>query len=201
MKNALILFAKYPKPGQVKTRLAKKVGEEKAAHVYQRFLFELCEAHQKKDYDLIIAFSPSGKEKAFRGLLKPYVSDETRFYAQEGDGLGERMYCAFKAHKKYEKMVLIGSDLSDLKEATVQEAFRLLDQTDVVLGPACDGGYYLIGMKKAFDIFQGISWSTSSVLKEQLKNIREKKLSYHLLAVRRDIDTMEDLEVYLSRRV
>lgn len=203
-KNVLILFAKYPEAGQVKTRLAKELGGEKAAHLYKRFLFDLCEAHQKKDYDLIIAFSPKTKEEAFKNLLRAYVLNE--FYAQEGDDLGERMYSAFKAmchselrprDDRYEKVVLIGSDLPDLGEDIVQQAFQTLNETDVVLGPTYDGGYYLIGMKRAFDIFQGISWSSPAVLKEQLGRIDEKKLSYRLLAVRRDIDTMEDLEAYL----
>ena len=192
MKNAVALFAKYPQPGSVKTRLAREIGNQRAADLYAQFLKTLTLHHSHRPYDLIIAFTPPEKEKALKIRLNP---DPTIvFVAQEGENLGERMENCFRTHLKvYTKLVIIGSDMPHLTHAMVNEAFDRLDKTDIVLGPAEDGGYYLIGMKKAHSIFDRISWSRETVLEEQLKNIKGLGLTHALLEREFDIDTLPDL--------
>jgi rSAM/selenodomain-associated transferase 1 len=115
---------------------------------------------------------------------------------QKGNDLGERMHNSFEYAflNKYKKVIIIGSDCLDLNESIIKDAFRLLDNSDVVIGPAKDGGYYLLGMKSPHScLFKNISWSTSQVLKQTLSICESQHLSYSLLSTLTDIDVENDL--------
>ena len=114
---------------------------------------------------------------------------------QNGNDLGERMYNAFKSgfQKRYKKIVIIGTDIYDLNSEIIEEAFAKLEKSDFVIGPAEDGGYYLLGMKSmSKEIFFNKKWGTNSVLKDTLNNLSHKNVE--LLQTKNDIDVYEDLK-------
>ncbi|GJQ64668.1 MAG: hypothetical protein SCALA702_37210 [Melioribacteraceae bacterium] len=189
-KNALIIFAKRPVSGKVKTRLANGTSEEFALLFYKVCL----------DY----FFSMTA------GLSKQFPID-TFFYfneqydtagdhkVQTGDTLGDKMGNAFKEifELGYDKVCIIGTDIPDISPTIIKNAFDALENNDYVIGPADDGGYYLLGMKKPeTSIFNNISWSTSSVLTETIQNIG--KASYRLFDILIDIDTLEELTKWIN---
>ncbi len=188
--NCLIIFAKNPDTVPVKTRLAKSIGKEKAKAHYQEWLHDLITHNQHQSYDLVV-YTLGGTS-----YFKQY---DVRTRGQTGKDLGKSMQDAL-AHelKKYKKAILIGSDLPGLGPEVITHAFKQLDNADIVLGPAKDGGYYLVGMGKIHNIFGLEQWSHDRVLEQTLSLAKKKNLSYKLLAARRDIDTVEDLptEVY-----
>lgn len=189
-KNALVIFAKYPQKGKVKTRLAKDIGEEKALTIYTTLLKTIIQEHQNRRYDLIIGFTPKEKEHDFK---KDYP--ELRYLAQEGNDLGERMHNAFKQlSNQYQKVIIVGADNPDVTEKTVNQAFTLLEDQQVILGPTFDGGYYLIGMKKPHNIFTNINWGSETVFEQTLQLIKEQQLTLSLLEKKHDIDTVNELE-------
>ena len=159
-KNLLLIFARNTELGKVKTRLAKSVGDVTALKIYE-FLIQKTQQVTKE----------VSCEKAVHYSEKIMVDDiwEARNYQkhlQKGDDLGQRMYHAFKNsfESGYDKVVLIGTDLFDLTSKLIEESFLSLDSNDVVLGPAKDGGYYLLGMKTLHTpLFNNKAWGTSSV--------------------------------------
>jgi rSAM/selenodomain-associated transferase 1 len=193
-KNALCIFAKYPELGKVKTRLAKDIGDEKALKVYKSILTDLVKDHKDNGYDLYIAFTPIEKEKDFKKLF-----ENPDFFPQKGKNLGKKMHNAFRfLLNNHKKVIIIGSDMPDLTSKAVKNSFKLVDRKDIILGPSFDGGYYLIGMKKSYNIFSNIEWSTSLVLTKTLELIKNKNLSFSLLEKKHDIDTIQELELYQS---
>lgn len=192
-ENALAIFAKFPEPGKVKTRLAKTMGFDAACDLYASFLRNLVENHHRQTYDLVLAFDPVEKEAEFREFFS-FAQENIFFYPQRGGDLGERLFDCFKnLLKSYKKVTIIGSDIPDLEGVLIQKAFQELSDAHVVLGPSEDGGYYLIAMKQPHDIFHHILWSTDSVLKQQLENIHKRQLKISFLEKRYDIDTWKDL--------
>lgn len=188
MRRELIIFAKYPEPGRVKTRLAKKIGSERAASLYKEMAetVVLKTAPVGEKYRQVLFFDPPEREADFRrwfpGLdLCPQVS---------GD-LGARMEAAFR--ESFDAgaggVVLIGTDCPDLDHDLVIQAFQKMAGSDLVIGPATDGGYYLIGMKNLRgEIFTGIPWSTNRVLSMTLQRAEEAGLRVALLPTLSDID-------------
>ena len=193
--RGLIIFLRAPELGKVKTRLAATVGDVKALTIYQT----LTE----------IALDVSAKVAALRLLyFYPYVDKEIasahspgfRCLVQKGSDLGEKMSHAFdECLKQCDKAVIIGTDCPYIQPELIEEAFLSLDQVDIVIGPAIDGGYYLLGMKKFHQsIFTDVPWSTDRVLEETLKRIEKKGLRYLLLATLSDIDLEEDWISYIE---
>jgi rSAM/selenodomain-associated transferase 1 len=188
MNQALIIFIKNPELGKVKTRLAETVGDEKALIIYLELLKHTqqiaCEvaANRLLFYSKFIDTNDNWNNQAFQKQL------------QNGSSLGERMQAAFEqALLKYKKAVIIGSDCASLTPSIIEEAFQALDTHDFVVGPAEDGGYYLLGMKQVEPtLFQKMEWSTDQVLPETLKRIEAKQASYTLLPTLSDIDYWED---------
>jgi len=188
--QSLLYFVKYPEPGKVKTRLAKTVGFEEAARRYR----DLAEMNLKnlnsltsQHVSIIITFDPPESESRMRSWL----SDRYSYLPQSGPELGSRLRNAFQEmfQKGARKVLAIGSDTLGLEAKVVEEAFRELDSHDVVLGPAKDGGYYLIGLSRYEpELFQGIPWSSSSVLSTTLFIIQKKRLIFHLLKEMEDLD-------------
>ena len=194
--NNLILFLKYPEKGKVKTRLSKDIGNEKALLIYKKSVSELLNQLDSNNYDISIYYCPENKNDE----VKKWINlPDIKYLAQSGDDLGIRMLNAFKdsISLKYAKTVIIGTDCLEITNSLLSQSFDLLDDSDLVLGPATDGGYYLIGLKAVVDtIFQDIHWSTEKVLKQTIKKAKEIKLSYKFLDFLSDIDTLEDLNNY-----
>ena len=193
-KNTLIIFLKYPEAGKVKTRLAKDVGVQRAAKFYSQMAKEIIENVSDNDsYRTTIFYNPPGKENEIRNWIE---KKEVLFSPQRGDTLGDKITDAFAQifSSGSDKAVIIGTDCVDVSSETIIQAMNALDDVDVVLGPAEDGGYYLSGSNSHIPgIFQEIEWSTDRVLHQTLERLKEMKLSYELLKTLKDIDTLEDL--------
>lgn len=191
------VFLKYPVPGQVKTRLAGALGDDAAAAWY-REMAELVLERTAADeaYRRILFVSP---EERILDFVR-WLPDET-FLPQRGADLGERMAGAVSQLLGFGGYaLLIGTDVPDISKAVIVQAFDLLCLHDVVIGPAEDGGYYLIGMKQAHTtLFDGIAWSTPEVLPATLGKIAMLGLSYALLPELADIDTIEDYQKWQVR--
>lgn len=179
MKNCLIVFAKEPEAGKVKTRLQGYLSKDMCVKLYKAFLKDTLELVRAiKCFDKVLAYDPSTLEPKY---LKTIARD-FMFYKQNGRNLGEKMHNAFKfvQERNNVKVVIIGSDSPNLPLNYIKEAYRRLDRSDIVLGPSHDGGYYLVGLKKpCAGIFKGVKWSSKTVLEDTVKNIRflSKKVS------------------------
>ncbi|MEH0155823.1 TIGR04282 family arsenosugar biosynthesis glycosyltransferase [Limibacter armeniacum] len=187
----LIIFVKNPEPGKVKTRLAATLGNEKAVAIYRELL-----AHTEK-----VTSSLNLVKKVYYGdyINVEDIWDNVDYYKalQEGDSLGERMSNAFEHafEEGADEVVIIGSDCPEINKETIEKAFDSLLKNDVVIGPAEDGGYYLLGMNKFTpELFRGKKWSTSSVLNDTLKDTGKLQLSVTLLDMYTDIDEEADLQ-------
>lgn len=191
MKNLLIVFVKPPLKGAVKTRLAKSIGKSAALAVYKKLLLHTkqnvlkCAADKCVAYDGKIEYSDLWKNHIFQKIT------------QQGHDLGEKMYNAFKDRfgLSYEHICLIGSDIYELNPNILNQAFKHLEDHDLVIGPASDGGYYLIGMNKPHELlFKNIVWSTDGVLSKTIEQAQRAGLTYSLLPVLNDIDELEDIK-------
>lgn len=190
-KEVVLIFQKNEVLGKVKTRLAAGVGEEQALEIYQQLLAKTYLALRDVSVSITSYFSEFIPEN-------PIHSAENKL-VQVGQDLGERMKNAFAENFEsgMEKVVLIGTDCPSLEGIHLAQAFEALDQSDLVIGPAQDGGYYLIGMKRRADfLFEGITWSTELVLSQTLALAAEQGLQTSLLPVLEDIDTLEDWDRY-----
>jgi uncharacterized protein len=197
-QNTIIIFCKYPVEGNVKTRIAKTIGNEFAVNLYKLLseytfqeLLKTENVFQYLFYDNI----------AERDNIKKWAGAEFSFELQEGNDLGEKMYNAFKKviDRGSTKTIIVGTDIPDISSDVIQKAFQALNNSDVVIGPAKDGGYYLLGMKKLFrSFFTGIEWSKDTVLKKTLEKINSLDLSYSMLPELIDIDTEEDLKNWFA---
>lgn len=196
-KNLLILFTRNPELGKVKSRLANSIGKEKALSIYKCLLEHTREVTINLNVDKRLYYS----EEISKGdKWDASIYDKKN---QVGIDLGEKMYNAFKDGftSGYGKVVIIGSDIIDLKQAHIEEAFDMLERFDTVLGPAEDGGYYLLGMKTLIPtVFENIEWGTESVLKNTIENL-ENKYSISFLEVLNDIDVISDIksDSYLTK--
>ena len=189
-ENALVVMARYPQPGTVKTRLAASIGAAEAATLYRAFLQDLgsrLSAHSS--WLLHWAFEPASS--AFRAEL---AADDDAFAQSDGD-LGARMQAAMTRvlAAGARSVVLIGSDVPHIPLGTVEEAFRRLAAgADLVLGPAQDGGYYLIGARSAPPVFDGVRWGSADVLAATLAAARRASIEPQLLEELYDVDDLAD---------
>ena len=186
----LIIFIKNPEWGKVKTRLAQGVGEERALAIYRALLDHTRAVVQQVDATRLLFYS------SFIDEADNWPSTAFRKYLQEGLGLGERMQRAFaQGFTEGGPVVIIGSDCAQLTPAIVEQAFHELESHDFVIGPAEDGGYYLLGMRTYTPlVFEDIPWSTGDVLPDTLLRMRDNAWSYSLLPTLSDIDYQEDWE-------
>lgn len=190
-KKALIIFTRNPVLGTCKTRLAKTIGDENALEVYKLLLNHTASIAKDVKADRYVFYSEN--------IIRKDLWDDGTFRKnlQKGEDLGERMQNAFVElmDMGYEKVAIIGSDLLDLNAELVNDAFLQLDFNDVVIGPAMDGGYYLLGMKHLHQkLFENKYWGTSSVLQSTLQDLQN--CTIHLLKELNDIDTFEDMAPY-----
>ncbi len=199
-KQVVLLFVKAPITGQVKTRLAGDIGEEAALDLYKLFTSDILATVEEAGYALRIFFSPpEGKT-----ILADWLPSRYHLMPQEGKDLGAKMENAFARifAEGFSSAVLIGSDIPDLPAAIIHEAFFSLESNDAVIGPAADGGYYLIGFKKKTflpDVFHGMPWSTRGVLSKTLPVLERALHCFHLAPRWNDIDTLDDLRAFFHR--
>lgn len=193
--NALIIFAREPDAETVKTRLKPYMTDEDRVSLYVALMTNTIDRLKNLvDIDTFISYSPGTAQYYF---LRFGLS----LFPQAGDNLGERMFNAinYVITEGYHKAVLVGTDLPEISSSIALSAFDLLSEKDIVFGPAEDGGYYLVGMKKPMiDIFSGIEWSTDKVLDQSLHKAGEAGLTAAFTKRLSDIDTIEDLRSVTS---
>lgn len=188
-KNLSIVFVRNPELGKVKTRLAKTITDKKALNIYILLLRHTESVLQKVSSDKVVYYSEEIQNNDL--WSNRYFQKKL----QKGNDLGERMQHAFEMAFKegYEKVVIVGSDLFDLKAVHIENAFKSLENHDLVIGPSLDGGYYLLGMKVLHPaVFKNKQWGTDSVLETTLKNLEQENVK--LLEALNDIDTFDDLQ-------
>jgi rSAM/selenodomain-associated transferase 1 len=190
-KNCILIFTRNPELGRVKTRLAKTIGDEKALKIYQFLLQKNKEISEQVSVEKRVYYSDFIAENDL------WNAENYQKFLQKGSDLGNRMQQAFQEsfQSGCEKVIIIGSDLYDITPEIIESAFENLNTNDVVLGPAKDGGYYLLGIKSIHKlIFQHKKWGTASVLKETLEDLTDKKV--FLLEELNDVDVFEDIEFH-----
>jgi rSAM/selenodomain-associated transferase 1 len=188
-KKALIIFTRNPELGKVKTRLAKSVGDESALKIYKFLLRHTVEITKDLNVDKYVFYS----ETIYKDDI--WDPDIYRKKLQNGNDLGEKMENAFSEilGMGYEKAIIIGSDIYDLNKKDIESAYSALQTSQFVIGPAHDGGYYLLGMKELHNkIFKNKAWGTDAVLKKTLEDLEDEK--YVLLEERNDVDYYEDIK-------
>jgi uncharacterized protein len=191
MKNALLIFVKNLVYGHVKTRLAATIGNDKAMKIYQQLLQHTNDVCKNIHADKIVFYSHFFEEEIWN-------KQEFKKEIQSGNDLGERMKNAFiKAFENdYGKAIIIGTDCPQIDQTILENAFTQLNDFDIVLGPATDGGYYLLGMKTFFAVFfENIKWSTDTVLEKTIEICNQNKLTYFLLPKLTDIDEEKDMHL------
>lgn len=191
---------KFPELGKVKTRLAKDLGNQKALEFYQFSLRQVLDNVAEGDWGIRLYFTPSNKQKE----LKDWLGRDWELKPQMGEDLGERMENAFEQMfaEGFEQVVIVGTDLPDLEQSDLINAFDALQKGDIVIGPAHDGGYYLLGIPKnkyTSSIFKNIPWSTPKVLELTLNHLDRTGISFKTLPLKRDIDDLEDYQEYLKK--
>lgn len=185
----LIIFTKNPEIGKVKTRLAKSLGDKAALDIYKFLLSHTVSATTNLEIDKWVYYSEKIPKKDV------WPSEAFHKKVQTGRDLGEKMFNACQEAFKsgYKRVIIIGSDLLDIKQQDLTYAFLELKKNDIVIGPASDGGYYLLGMKSLNSkVFKNKAWSTPSVLPDTLKDLEGKKIK--ILETRNDIDEIQDIE-------
>jgi uncharacterized protein len=200
--DRLIIFVKWPEKGKVKTRLTAALGEDAAYELYKCFVEDLFNTVVLTGIRPLIAFHPEGAEDRIRAWL----GSGYNYIPQVGSDLGERMKNAFSQvfSDGVSQAVLIGSDFPDLPAAIINDAFSSLKRNDTVIGPARDGGYYLIGFRrKTFlpGIFDAIPWSTNIVFARTMAILRKEGSRIHQLPVWNDIDRPGDLAGLIERNM
>lgn len=193
--SLVLIFVRAPERGRVKTRLAADVGDEAALRIYETLALQTIDAARGlgDEATVRVCYTPAGAGKAVRGWL----GEDGLDYRPQGEGgLGERMQSAFRDafDDGAERVVIVGSDLPEMSADLLREAFDLLERHPAVLGPALDGGYYLLGLRSPLPaVFRGIPWSTGKVLERTLARFAEAGVEPELLALRNDVDTADDL--------
>jgi uncharacterized protein len=198
-KRCIVIFVRYPEKGAVKSRLAQAVGEEFVVSLYEAFVDDLLAALARSGHPFRIAFTPADRGEE---ILRRFGRWDG--FPQSGADLGNRMKNAFQRcfAEGFGGVALIGSDIPDLPPKIFGEAFAALDDRGAVIGPAADGGYYLIGFRRETfvpEVFEGIAWSTERVFAETLERLARAGIGIHRLDCRRDVDTPEDLRDLIRR--
>jgi uncharacterized protein len=197
--QCLLIFVRAPETGKVKTRLAAKIGDEAALALYRSFVADALAGAASRPYAFIVYFYP----RDARDAMVSWLGADVDLEAQQGEDLGERMANALEnSFRCYERLVLVGTDTPDLPPEILDEAFAALDSNDAVLGPARDGGYYLIGFshRSLPAAFHGIPWGSKRVFELTAAIMRESGLRVHILPSWTDVDTYEDLRALLERQ-
>ena len=196
----LLLFVRLPEKGRVKTRLARAIGEEAACDLYRCLVADSLSLARRSGYPTTVFFFPkAGSPEASLGLACEFPC-----LPQTGQDLGERMHTAFRtAFRDAGEAVLMGSDVPDLPASFLDEAFESLKGHEAVIGPARDGGYYLIGFSSGTLLsspFSGMEWGGPSVFHKTLHILWDRGLKVHVLPQWRDVDEYADLSALFDRQ-
>lgn len=188
-----------PEAGRVKTRLVPPLAYHEASALYEAFLADIfCKLKRLRGADVFAAYTPERSRQKAASFVPPGVE----CFPQRGSDLGMRMNNAFAGllGRGYQRVVMIGSDSPDMPLSRINDGFAALDgKCDAVFGPALDGGYYLIGLKRPTLLpFEGVPWSTATVLADTLRRIKGS-LSYKLIKPWHDIDTFDDIRLLRKR--
>ncbi|MEO7045926.1 MAG: TIGR04282 family arsenosugar biosynthesis glycosyltransferase [Ferruginibacter sp.] len=189
MKTALIIFVRKPELGKVKTRLAATLGDNTAHEIYKELLQHTHNIALKTTADRFVFY--------YNQIDTDDIWNQNNFIKklQADADLGTKMNDAFAQifGEGYERVVIIGSDCFELTAEIISNAFKQLNKNDVVIGPANDGGYYLLGMKKLHpQLFENKQWSTADVYQQTIADFEKQHIKYHALVTLRDVDTEED---------
>ncbi|MCA9396224.1 MAG: TIGR04282 family arsenosugar biosynthesis glycosyltransferase [Candidatus Omnitrophica bacterium] len=200
----LILFVKYPEAGKVKTRLAGTTGYRCAAQIYSHMSRTVFWRMKHAGLKTSVAFHPPSAEKSVAGLFP----DAESYVRQSSGDLGQKMKNALRRRRHHSgKLILIGTDCIDIQPDDCRQAFRELEHKDVVIGPAHDGGYYLLGIKTDLTankqimsiLFDDIQWSTADVLLQTIRRLKRFRISHRLLKKKSDLDTADDINPAVIR--
>jgi rSAM/selenodomain-associated transferase 1 len=201
---ALVIFAKAPIPGEVKTRLCPPLTPDEAATLHGSFVLDMLErttlavAKLQLLFHRYLACAPSSALVYFKIMEE---RQSVRLLDQVGEDLGQRMHRTFidLFAKGYKQVIIVGTDVPTLPLSVYQDALAILGRSDLVLGPALDGGYYLIGLKRpAEQLFTGMPWSTDQVLAVTQQKAKTLGLSIELTTAWRDVDTIADLQSLIA---
>lgn len=195
--TALVVMARYPELGKTKTRLASTLGEQETLGLYRAFLSDIAQRHAGQEvYTICWAYTPA--EVNYRELVATFVPEYAttmRYFPQQGADFGIRLHNAFRwtQTQGFKYTILIGTDSPQISRECIETARKALDDVDMVLGPSDDGGYYLLGMHVAHDVFSGIPMSTDVVTQMTLEAAQRQGLSVRLLDSLFDVDELPDL--------
>lgn len=189
-ESLILIFQKKPEEGHVKTRLAKTIGDKKAVEVYQYLLSHTYQQVALLKIPTLVFFE--------REIQPEYLTNKDfEGTIQSIGNLGDKMKAAFQQafDQGYRHVLIIGTDCWELRADILEEGLKALNTHEVVIGPAKDGGYYLLGMQKMYrSLFENINWSTSTVFSDTMKEVRNLELEAYVLEVLSDVDTYEDLD-------
>lgn len=193
MKRAIIIMAKIPTPGTVKTRLQSILSPEKCAELAEAFLLDTLKKSETICKNIILAYSPVSERRFQEEMFSPGII----LIEQKGNNLGERITNAFDfAFRENSTVVMIGTDSPTFPARYIAQAFAALEtQAEIVLGKSADGGFYMIGLRRKPlpEIFDGVEWSSSLVFEQILKNIKSAGIEkLKLIPEHYDVDTPED---------
>jgi uncharacterized protein len=198
INQKIILFTKYPRPGEVKTRLISTIGSDKACAIHKKMTLKTFALLQ-----LLIKKTPVTLEIHYMGArlkeMQTWLGNKFNYIEQGNGSLGDKMSKAFSDSftQGFKKIIIIGTDCPELNLSILKQSFNLLKRHDLILGPATDGGYYLIGLSRiAPSLFFDIPWSTEKVLNKTIEIAQKENLSYDLLQTLSDIDRKEDLKLW-----
>lgn len=189
-KHLLIIFYRNPKTGPVKTRLAATIGKARALEIYQKLARHTRQVTEKLPYDKTVYYTDTVDR------LDGWPNDTYQKALQQGEDLGVRMHNAFVSgfEAGYEAICIIGTDCWEITDAIIQRAFDALQSADAVIGPAQDGGYYLLGLKgPQRSVFRDKTWSTHTVFRDTVADFDQMGLKYEIMPVLRDVDVEDDL--------
>ncbi|MDB6109598.1 MAG: hypothetical protein JWR69_1348 [Pedosphaera sp.] len=188
--ESLLVFLKAPRPGQVKTRLATTLGDEAACGIYRRLVETVLDRISSLP-NVRLVYAPTDAEEE----IQPWVRPGWEIHPQESGDLGQRLHLAFRSAfaRGAHRVVIIGSDCPAITTSDITAAWSALRMMDVVLGPATDGGYWLIGLRRPQPVlFENIAWSTGTVFCDTLESARGAGLKVSILRELSDVDTEAD---------
>jgi len=201
MNRCILFFVKYPEPGQVKTRLAESATAEAARDLYKAFVEEeLAVLEGMEGIDVMVCYAPEthGRE------IAEWLGGGRRYLSQKGMDLGRRMENGFREafFMFYDEVVLVGSDIPELSADVIRQAFAGLSTGKAVLGPARDGGYYLIGFPRGSfipEVFADMAWSTEKVFENTMERLTSSGMDVEILPALADMDTLDDVRDMVAR--
>jgi uncharacterized protein len=196
MSNCLIIFTRYPELGKTKTRLIPALGEQGATQLHRQMAEYTIQQARSLPQMAIEVWYVGGNQE----LMQNWLGQDLVYRKQPPGDLGDRMCAAFRSsfNQGHDAVIVVGTDCPELTTAVLTQGFAKLQDHTLTIGPAIDGGYYLIGLQQLVpELFQGIAWSTATVLSETLEIVDRLHLSISLLPCLHDIDVPQDL-AYLA---